>query len=145
MVMTTLMRLTDALQQAVVARLRGNALFMSHVSGVYDDVPKGALLPYLTFGNLRVRDISPHQYASAEIQMELHLWSDYSGKKELIGLMQEVEALLKVDTLTLGEGTLISLSLVSQEVQVERGILMRQGRMRYVMIVQESSHSSFYF
>jgi hypothetical protein len=60
----------------------------------YDDPPESPLYPYLTYGNVRSTDASGDGAPQSTHQISLHLWSRYSGRSEVLGLMRLIETAL---------------------------------------------------
>jgi Protein of unknown function (DUF3168) len=130
--MTTFMLMSEALQRAIVTRLKSDTALMALVNGVFDDVPHATPLPYITFATAQVTDQSTRHITIAEISLPLHIWSDYTGKDQVLTIMQRVETLLTKASLTLSDGRLISLALVRSEVSTQGGdVQRRRGRMEY--------------
>jgi hypothetical protein len=63
-----------ALQRGLWAALVGNAELMQLVTGVYDDVPPGATLPYVTIGNDIVTDWSAVGVSGREHRLSVTVW-----------------------------------------------------------------------
>lgn len=77
------MSVEAALQKAIVGRLKGDAPLTALVSGrVYDRVPPGAKLPYVTIRNIQVVDDSAECVDGAEVFIDLDVWSNAVGKVE---------------------------------------------------------------
>jgi hypothetical protein len=83
-----------ALQKAIHSTLVADADVVARLGGarVYDDVPRGAALPYVTFGPTTKRDWSAGDDPGNEHIMTLHVWSNAAGRKEtqeIIGAMRD--------------------------------------------------------
>lgn len=83
-----------ALQKAIHTRLVGDAMVTALLGGprVFDDVPRGAQMPYVTFGLTTERDWSGDDAPGSEHILTLHVWSDAAGRKqaqEIIGAMRD--------------------------------------------------------
>jgi hypothetical protein len=100
----TMATMTAALQRACVTHLNQDTDLMSRITGVFDDVPQGTALPYLTFANSVVTDRATRHLDIAEVALTLHIWSDYAGRKQILELMERVETLLQRDALILESG-----------------------------------------
>lgn len=73
------------LQVAIKQRL-GSVLTCS----VYDKVPDGAAMPYVTLGEDTAVDWSTKLEAGQEVTHTLHVWSDYNGMKEAKQIMDTI-------------------------------------------------------
>jgi hypothetical protein len=73
-----------ALRAAVHASLNADAPLVALLGGakVYDEPPKGASFPYVTLGEMRVRDASTGDDRLEEHQLTLHAWSRQGGHRE---------------------------------------------------------------
>lgn len=93
-----------ALQQAVFAALEANASLTALIGPgqIYDDVPRIATFPYVTFGQTQVRDWSTGSEPGNEHLFTLHVWSRENGRREVheaLGVLRDGlhEALLALD------------------------------------------------
>lgn len=89
----------EALQEAVVAALLGNASLQGFFNGrprVFDRVPKGAVLPYIQIGEIQIVDDSDC-IAAWEAYVTTHIWSEKPGKKEAQALGKLVGPALNVE------------------------------------------------
>jgi hypothetical protein len=67
---------------------------------LYDAAPEDPIFPYLTYGAMRSEDIGADDTPMAVHQMTLHVWSRYSGRAEVLGLLTRVGAALKAERLS---------------------------------------------
>lgn len=100
-----------SLQQAVFAALGADAALTALIgaSRIYDDVPQGTPLPYLTFGQSTARDWSTGTEEGSEHVLTLHVWSQSKGKKQAHEIMNAVRAVLHDQPLTLAGHRLVNL------------------------------------
>ena len=66
---------------------------------IYDDVPESPAYPYLSYGALRVEDVSADRSPAATATLNLHLYSRYAGKAEAMSVLSTVLAALSRDRL----------------------------------------------
>lgn len=73
-----------ALQKALHAALTADAAVLALLGGprIYDDVPHGAPVPYVSFGLTTERDWSTGSEEGSEHVVTLHVWSDAAGRKQ---------------------------------------------------------------
>ena len=95
------------LAKAVHAVLRDNPAVRFALGGaidapprLYDAAPEDPVYPYLTYGALRSEDIGADATPLASHQMTLHLWSRYTGRAEVLGLLSQVTHALQAETLS---------------------------------------------
>lgn len=87
------------LQKAVFAALDGDATLGALISGVFDHVPPGTEFPYVTVGEVTVRDESTMAKDGQVHTVTVHSWSRGRGRKELKQVMGEVYRILHKGTL----------------------------------------------
>lgn len=99
------------LQKAVYGKLVANAGLTALLGGprVYDDVPRGAAFPYVTFGPSTVRDWSTGTEAGSEHLFTLRVWSKAGGEREVHLVLDALRAALHEASLTLSGHRLVSL------------------------------------
>ena len=61
---------------------------------VYDDVPPGAVAPYITLGAFTCKQNGAKGLSSWDISQQIHIWSDYQGKKEVNSIADDISSLL---------------------------------------------------
>ncbi len=66
----------EALQQAVVAALKGHAGLSLQITGVYDGPPPRAAFPYIVIGDGVSADWSTKTAIGREVQLSLSIWDD---------------------------------------------------------------------
>jgi hypothetical protein len=100
-----------ALQKSVHGVLTADAAVLALLGGphVYDDVPRGASLPYLTFGLSTERDWSTGGEEGMEHVLTLHVWSEAGGRKETHEIIGAVRAALHDAALALAGHRLVNL------------------------------------
>jgi hypothetical protein len=100
-----------ALQKSVHNVLTADAALLALLGGprVYDDVPRGASLPYLTFGLSTERDWSTGGEEGMEHVLTLHVWSEAGGRKETHEIIGAVRAALRDAALALAGHRLVNL------------------------------------
>jgi hypothetical protein len=99
------------LQKAIYEALVANAALVALLGAprVYDDVPRGAAFPYVTFGPSVVRDWSTGSEGGTEHLLTLHVWSQANGRRETHEVMGALREALHEAALTLAGHRLVSL------------------------------------
>ena len=100
-----------SLQQSVFATLVADTAITALLGAdrIYDDVPQGSPLPYLTLGQSTVRDWSTGTDDGNEHLITLHVWSDAKGKKQASDIADAVRTALHDQPLTLVGHRLVNL------------------------------------
>lgn len=99
------------LQKAIYAELAADSALTALLGGerIYDDVPRGAAFPYVTFGPSTTRDWSTGTETGAEHLITLRAWSKGGGQKEVHILLEAVRAALHEAPLTVAGHRLVSI------------------------------------
>lgn len=82
------------LQTAVFAKLTAYAPLMALVTGVFDEVPEGAVLPYVSFGPITEVVDDAHDRQGLDTTIVIHVWSDYPGNAQAADIFAAVDAAL---------------------------------------------------
>ncbi|MFM1815271.1 MAG: hypothetical protein RLZ98_1966 [Pseudomonadota bacterium] len=100
-----------ALQEKIHAVLTSDAATTGLLGGqhVYDDVPRGLQLPYVTFGRSTVSDWSTASDDGEEHVITLHVWSEGGGRKQALAIMDAMRNALHEAPLTLSGHRLVNL------------------------------------
>lgn len=61
---------------------------------VYDAVPEGAELPYITFSDYEYEFAGSKDVDIVNVTLEIEIWSDYFGKGAINGIAEDVTAVL---------------------------------------------------
>lgn len=126
-----------AMQEALHAALEADAELMAAVNGVFDFVPAKTALPYVTFGEMRVTDVSTLEATLMQVEPVLHIYSRSKGRKEVSDIIETLHSLLHNKTMTLSGYTLVSLRFVGSDIALERDGQTYHGRMRLMAVVQK--------
>lgn len=99
------------MQKAIFASLIADTALTDLLGGprVYDDVPRGAELPYITFGQSTVRDWSTGTDTGHEHLFTLHVWTRVNGERIAHQIMSAVCDRLHDAALTLAGFKLVNL------------------------------------
>ncbi len=99
------------LQKALYAALTSNAPLTGMLGGakIYDDVPRGASLPYITFGQSTLRDWSTGTDPGYEHLITLHVWSRVNGEREAHQIISSIRDGLHDVALTVAAHRLVNL------------------------------------
>src|SRR5262245_43273724 len=108
---------TWPLQQSIFAAL-GAAAQLTALLGpgrIFDDVPQGTPLPYVTLGRIASQDWSTGSEHGTEHIFTVHVWSEARGKKQAHEVLGAIRAALHDQPLTVAGHSLINLRHVLSE------------------------------
>ncbi len=111
-----------ALQEAMRARLLAQAPLVLLLQGshVFDEVPRGARTPHVSFGTIETRDWSVADAKAHEHFVTLQVSTNSRGRKLAQDILAEIEAALDNAALTLAGHALVNLRLVFWAVAKEK-------------------------
>ncbi len=87
-------------QKALYSKLDGDGVLMGMVTGVYDVVPQKTALPYVVIGDGQMRVLDATGLTITDLNLQLDVWTDVSGRKNALAIMNRLFALLHLGTLT---------------------------------------------
>jgi len=108
-----------SLQQSIFAALTADTALTALLGPgrVFDDVPQGAALPYVTLGQVTLRDASTATEEGAEHSITVHVWSDARGKKETHAILAAIRGAVHDRPLALTGHRLVNLRHELSEVR----------------------------
>lgn len=127
-----------ALRKAIRDAIAANAALSGRISNqpVHDEAPRGANAPYITFGDVMVRDWSTSTDKGAEQFVTLHVWSTQPGVSEAVSIAGDVTRLLDDAALSLASHHLVNLKLVSIESRRENSGRFGRASLRFRAITE---------
>lgn len=110
-----------ALQKALYQRLSTDAGVVAALGGpkVFDDVPRAATFPYVTFGAARSDDWSTGDSEGREHIAVVNVWSRAGGRREALTVAEAIRAALAAGDLTLNGHRVVLMRL--EAVETRRG------------------------
>lgn len=131
------------LQKAVYAALTGDAALQALLGGprIYNDVPRGAGMPYVTLGETMVRDWSTGSDDGHEHLLTVSVWSEANGEREAHLVCSAVRAALHERPLALDGWRLVNLRHEFSEVRREADGETSRGLMRFRATTEAASGS----
>jgi hypothetical protein len=108
-----------SLQQSIFAALSADAILTALLGPgrIYDDVPQGTALPYVTLGAATAQDWSTGSEDGTEHLVTVHVWSGARGKTEAHEILGAIRAALHDQPLGLVGHSLINLRHERSEVR----------------------------
>lgn len=127
-----------ALQQSIYQHLAADSAVTQLLGGpeIYDDVPRSAEFPYLTFGASQIRDWSTASDDSDEHIVTMHIWSRANGRKETFEVMNAVRDALNGANLTLTDHRLVNLRFEFSDARREPDGETYHGVVRYRAVTE---------
>jgi hypothetical protein len=128
------------LQRAIYAALVADTALTALLGGahVYDDVPRGAALPYVTLGPSTVRDWSTGSEEGSEHFVSLNVWSRVAGEREVHAIMSAVRDALHEAALAVGGHRLVNLRHESSEAGRQSDGETYRGTVRFRAVLEPS-------
>ena len=120
-----------ALRASVRAALLADALLAAMVdTRIYDGPPRAAAMPYVSFGEVRLRDWSTGSDYGVEHVLTLDIWSLQPGMRETLAIADRLGAILQDAALTLDGHRLVDLRFVSLDTRREQNGRIAHGILR---------------
>ena len=121
------------------AALNDPAIAVAVNGSFYDGAPRDAIFPFVTFGDVLLRDWSTTTDRGLEHQFTLEIWSLQPGNGETLKLADQLLTFLRSASLPLQGFQLIDLRFVSFEARRESNGRIAKGRMRFRAITEENA------
>lgn len=128
-----------AVQEAVYAALNTNSTLQNLIGNparLYDVVPPAAIFPYVTLGDVTIREFDTKDQSGFEQVVVLHAWSRYRGRKELKQIMQAMYDALHYANVTVTNANVVVSQFQSASTVQENDGLTLHGVMRFRIVVQ---------
>ena len=128
-----------ALRKAIHARLATAAALISTLGGtkIFDEAPRNAEPPYLTFADTQVRDWSTSLSRGAEHVFVISVWSAERGTRQAIEIGNSVIDLLDDALLDLDGYRLVNLRFVQFETKREANGRFARVNLRFRATTEE--------
>lgn len=121
-----------ALQEKIYTALNSDSnLTSTQGAAVYDEVPENSAFPYVQIGAESTADFSTKDLTGSEVTINLDVWSQYKGSKEVKDLMDRVHTLLHDSNLTVTGHNLVNLRFEFGDVLRDPDGITRHGVMRF--------------
>ena len=129
-----------ALRVAIrTAALKDAALRAATNASFFDAAPGDATFPFVSFGDVSLRDWSTGSDRGLEHLLTLDIWSMQPGNSETLRLADLIVAFLSRTTLQLDDAALVDLRFVSFESRRESHGRYARGRLRFRAITEEQA------
>jgi len=125
-------------QKAIYELLTGDTALMTMISGVYSNVPQNTSTPYVVFSQIQTRNLGASGNLRVEVNIDLNVYSQQKGNKELSDIMERQAILLDDATISLVGYSVVTIHEISSVITGLRDGLTRQGRHQFRLIIQEN-------
>jgi Protein of unknown function (DUF3168) len=129
---------TIALRKAIHSTLAADAALTTMLgpARIFDDAPREATPPYVTFGDLQSRDWSTTSDLGTEHFLVVNVWSTQRGSREALNIADRVRALIDDQPLTLDGNRLVNLRFVQLETRRENNARFTRASMRFRAVTE---------
>ena len=103
---------------------------------LYDHAPEDPIYPYLTYGAMRSEDISADETVLSAHTVNLHIWSRYSGRREVVTILTELTRVLQASSLVLEDAKQVSANIVYTDIFRTPDARTLHGILRVNYIIQ---------
>lgn len=128
------------LQAAIYTELTNNAPLMALVVGVYDDVEQvadsgnDASYPFVVIGEDIYTDWSTDTTLGAEVNLSIHTWSRYRGRKEVKQIHDAIYTALNRINLVINNQELTTIDFVQSQSFLDSDALTRHGVIEFRLL-----------
>jgi hypothetical protein len=129
------------LQKAIFLSLTTDTALTALLGGgrIYDNVPRGAEYPYVTFGQISSRDWSTGTDEGEEHGVTLHVWSEAAGRRQTQSIVAALRDRLHDAALSLATHRLVNLQHEFSEVRREAGGEGHRGIVRFRAVTEPTA------
>ena len=128
------------LQKAVYAALGSDAALTALLGAgrIYNEVPRGAALPYITLGESTVRDWSTGSDEGHEHLLTVLVWSRANGEREVHRILSAIESTLDNAALNVAGARLVNLRHEFSEIRRDADGETSRGLIRLRAVTEPS-------
>ena len=128
------------LQSAIYTLLSGDSTLDSLVGNnrIYDNVPQTSSYPYVVIGNEIATNQGTKTLDGIEYGIDIDVWSQYRGKKEIKNIMERIYNLLHDQDLTVSGASFVVSQVRQVATLVEADGITRHGILSVSIIVYDS-------
>ncbi len=107
------------LQKAIYDKLRSDAVLMTQITGVYDNVPQETSYPFISFGKNYSKKFDILGKNGFEQKLDIEIWSREGGKKQSASIIESVYSLLNNVNISIVGITVISIEVISYSISLQ--------------------------
>jgi hypothetical protein len=129
---------TIALRKAIHIALSSDAALTALIGPgkIFDDAPREAQSPYISFGDLQTRDWSTSSDHASEHFIVINVWSTQRGGREALAIADRARAVLDDQPLTLDGNNLVNLRLAQLETRRESNARFMRASLRFRAVTE---------
>ena len=127
----------QAVQQALIAKLNGDAMLMDAVEAVYDTVPQRSALPYVMIDALEQEAMPSLGETLWRVGVVLEVWTGAEGRKTAMVILERLQALLHHGTLAIAAHSLREMRVEGAGVESAEAATRVVGTMEISLIVAQ--------
>lgn len=128
----------QAVQQALVSKLSGDALLMDIVTGVYDTVPQRSALPYLVIDQLVQDHVPAIGEGVWQVAAILEVWSEAQGRKIALSTLDRLHTLLHHGALSMSGYQLREMRVATASCELAERATRVVGTIALEMVVAQA-------
>jgi predicted transcriptional regulator len=128
----------QAVQQALVFKMLGDAVLMDRVDAVYDTVPQRSALPYLYIATIEQESRDQVAQAVWEVRVELEVWTSAEGRKQAMAVLERLQAILHQASLSVSGYSVQEMRVIAARCDVAERQTRVVGTMELLIVVQQA-------
>jgi len=105
---------------------------------IFDNVPQDTAYPYVVIGNINVINTGTKTLDGNEYNLDIDVWSEYRGKKEISDAMERIYELLHDTTYSVSGANFVNSQVRSTITLVENDGITRHAVLSLSVIVYDS-------
>lgn len=127
-------------QSAIYTILNGDSTLDGIVGNnkIFDNVPQDTAYPYVVIGNINVINTGTKTLDGNEYNLDIDVWSEYRGKKEISDAMERIYELLHDTTYSVSGANFVNSQVRSTITLVENDGITRHAVLSLSVIVYDS-------
>lgn len=129
----------NAIQAAISTVLSGSVISGGSVVPVFDHTPRGQAYPYIVIGAATEVRFDTHDRAGKEVTSTIHVWSDQTGYKQALGIVESIDTLLDLTKPTVSGWRTVSVLNEFTETLTSGDGKLRHVVARYRMKVEKEA------
>tara|TARA_R100000995_G_scaffold61426_1_gene31321 strand:+ start:1521 stop:1928 length:408 start_codon:yes stop_codon:yes gene_type:complete len=128
------------LQTILYSTLNGDSTLDGIVGNnkIFDNVPQDTGYPYVVIGNINVINRGTKNLDGNEYNIDIDVWSEYRGKKEISNAMERIYELLHDTTYSVSGADMVVSQVRNTITLVENNGITRHGVLSLNVIVYDS-------
>jgi hypothetical protein len=125
-------------QQALYSKLNGDGVLMGMLKAIYDVVPETFAFPYMVIGDGACRDVAHASQLASEVRLEISIFSQATGRKQLLQVMDRVYGLLHHAAMVLPESVVVHMRVSEARTDLLNADETLEGRLQVRVLVAET-------